>query len=492
MKEELEQKEYIIAQLQKMLFGPKSERFVKQEVPDNQTSLFEGLVENLPVQTEGEKEQISYERKKPAKKKEKSGRQPLPEGLPCIRTVIEPEEDVSGMKKIGEEITEVLDIIPPEFRVIQIVRPKYAKPGSGTEDLVNPIVIADMPLRVIDKGIPSTRLLAYIVISKFVNHLPYYRQIEMFKRIGVNIKSNTINGWIAKVCVLLKPLYDAFCKYHFSKNYLQGDETRIRVLKVKKNGKKGKAHTGWYWVYFDPIDNQVVFIFDPGRGRVYPAEHLKGFSGKLQTDGLSVYSAFDKLDYIELFGCMAHIRRKFHESLDNDKRRAEYILLRIQKLYAIEQEARQSKFTPEQRLELRQKEAAPIMAEIKAYLDEHELKVLPKSAIGNAISHALRRWKYLERYLNDGTVEIDNNLVENAIRIVAMGRKNYLFSGSERGAEWGAMIYTFVSSALRQGHNPLEYLTDILRRLPDTKKSELHKLFPANWSPNPASEYDCF
>jgi len=164
----------------------------------------------------------------------------------------------------------------------------------------------------------------------------------------------------------------------------------------------------------------------------------------------------------------------------------------IQQLYKIEEFARTNKYTPAQRLELRQQKAAPIMSELKTYLDEQydSKQVLPKSAIGIAIKYALGQWFKMERYLKDGTVEIDNNLVENAIRLVALGRKNYLFAGSEQGAKWGAMIYTFLSSAARQGHNPMEYLADVLRRLPETKKSQLHELFPANWSPRPASELD--
>jgi transposase len=396
------------------------------------------------------------------------------------------------MIKIREEITEILDIIPPVFQVIRIVRPIYAHPKAKEEVVDKAIIIADLPSRPIDKGIPSSRLLAYLLVSKFVDHLPYYRQVKMFQRIGVELKSTTINGWIAKTCVLLKPLYDAFGKQHFTKPYLQGDETIIKVLKVKKTGKKSKAHTGYYWVYYDPIDNQVLFIYDPGRGRKYPLQHLRDFKGKLQTDGLEVYNAFDQLDHITLYGCMAHVRRKFVDALKNDEARASKVLNWIGDLYDIEQTARAGNYTPAQRLELRQKEAAPIMTQLKEYLDqEYDSKqVLPKSAIGLAIQHALNQWWKIERYLTDGLVEIDNNLVENAIRPVALGRKNYLFAGSEKGAQWGAMIYTFLASAARQGHNPLEYLADILRRLPDTKTSQLHLLFPANWSPRPPSDLD--
>ena len=491
LKQELEYKEFVIAKLQKMLFGSTSERFTPEQI-SNQMSLFNDLA-GKQVAEEVVKEEITYQRAKPTKTNQKTGgRIPLPENLPRIDITIEPDEDTSDMVKINEEITEILDIVPPVFQVIRIIRPIYVYPKAEQAQKDKPIIIADLPSRPIDKGIPSARLLAYLLVSKFVDHLPYYRQVKMFNRIEVDIKSTTINGWIAKVCVLLKVLYDAFCDHHFSKGYLQGDETTIKVLKVKKTGKKGKAHTGYYWVYYDPVDNQVVFIFDPGRGRKYPVEHLRNFSGKLQTDGLGVYTEFDKLDHVTLFGCMAHIRRKFMDALSNDKARAEKVLAMIQQLYAIEAEARENKYTPQQRLAVRQEKAAPIMSQLKTYLDEQydSKQVLPKSAIGIAIRYALGQWFKMERYLQDGTVEIDNNLVENAIRIVALGRKNYLFAGSEQGAKWGAMIYTFLSSAMRHGHNPLDYLADVLRRLPDTKKSQLHELFPANWSPRPASDLD--
>ncbi len=490
LKVKLAEKEFIIEKLQKLLFGPKSERFTNKETPSNQLSIFEtDPCQEVPDQGV---ETITYQRNKVGQKQRDPNRIPLPEDLPRIEIVIEPQEDISEYVKIGEEVTEILDIVPPVFQVIRIIRPKYAKAEAKKEDVAKPIIIAPMPQRAIDKGIPSTRLLAYIIMSKFMDHLPYYRQIKMFHRIGVNIKSNTINGWIARTCVLLKPLYEAFCKEHFSKPYLQADETTIKVLKVKKSGKKGKAHTGYYWVYYDPLDNHVVFIFDPGRARKYPAKHLSNFSGTLQTDGLSVYDAFDQLSNVVLCACMAHIRRKFTDALSNDKQRAEYALEKIQTLYAIERLARDENYTEEQRLKLRQEKAVPVMAALKSWLDNqyNSNEVLPQSAIGQAIRYALGRWKYQERYLNDGRIEIDNNLVENAIRIVALGRKNYLFAGSEQGAQWGAIIYTLLGSAARHGHNPIIYLTDILRRLPNTKLSQLNQLFPSNWSKAPQDVLD--
>lgn len=492
LQQELDYKDFVIAKLQKLLFGSTSERYTPEQL-SNQMSLFhEQAGQVTPQKPSPEKETITYQRAKAKKAPKTGGRIPLPEDLPRVKIVLEPLEDITGMVKIKEEITEILDIIPPVFQVIQLVRPVYAQPKAAQIIGTSPIVVADLPARPIDKGIPSARLLAYLLVSKFIDHLPYYRQVKMFQRAGVELKTKTINGWLAKVCTLLKPLYDAFGKHHFSQPYLQGDETTIKVLKVKKSGKKSKAHTGYYWVYYDPLDNQVLFIFDPGRGRQYPAEHLKDFAGKLQTDGLEVYAEFDKLDHITLYGCMAHVRRKFYDALKNDEARAAKVLQLIQQLYEIEEKARIENYTSEQRLTLRQQQAVPVMTELKTYLDQQydSGQVLPKSAIGIAIKYALGQWWKIQRYLQDGTVEIDNNLVENAIRPVALGRKNYLFAGSEQGAKWGAMIYTLLASANRQGINPLDYLADVLRRLPETKTSQLHELFPANWTPRPPADLD--
>ena len=243
----LEQKELIIAKLRKMLFGPKSERYTPAQVQAIQMSLFAEL-EDIKLKEEQlaaqQTKTVTYERKVNSAKKAPN-RQSLPDHLPRVEIVIEPEGDMSGMKKLPPKITEILDIIPPQFQVIRIIRNQYADPAAQKGEVEKVIHIAPMPERVINQGIPSTRLLAYIIMSKFVDHLPYYRQIKMFKRIDVNIKANTINGWIAKTCVLLEPLYDALCKHQFSKKYLQGDETTVKVLQFKKTGKKGQ---GTYWI----------------------------------------------------------------------------------------------------------------------------------------------------------------------------------------------------------------------------------------------------
>lgn len=494
LQEELEYQKFVVAKLQRILFGSTSERVVPP-ADDAQISLFDQDQTTVAEAVAEETETITYERKKASPKK-RGGRIPLPADLPRIEIVIEPEVDTAGMVKVREEITEILDIIPPVFQVIRIVRPIYAHPQTTAEEESvaeqPPMIIADLPTRPIDKGIPSARLLAYLLVSKFVDHLPYYRQVQMFQRAGVQLNTKTINGWIARVCTLLKVLYDAFCEQHFQRPYLQADETTIKVLKTKKSKKKGKAHTGYYWVYYDPLDDQVAFLFDPGRGRQYPAQHLRHFQGRLQTDGLSLYNDFDKIEGVSLFGCMAHVRRKFFDAQSNDQARAGKVLGMIRQLYQIEATARENNYTAVERLTLRQQKAVPIMTALKTYLDQQHQsgRVLPKSAFGIAIRYALGQWWKLERYLDDGTVEIDNNLVENAIRPVALGRKNYLFAGSEQGAHWGAIVYTLVASAIRQGHEPVTYLADVLRRLPDTKKSQLHELFPVNWTPRPPADLD--
>ena len=473
----------------KALFGPKAEPF-REEVADNQLSIFERTKQELSEKQNKEEEveaqqTISYQRKKTNSKKK--GRQVLPANIERVDIILNPDCDVTGWEKIGEEITEELDYMPPKFRVNRYIRPIYANPKAKTSEEVSPaIVTAYLPSRPIDKGIASAQLLAHLIVSKFVDHLPYDRQTKMFHRIDISISSSTINGWMARTFSLIEVLYNKFCEHHFKRHdYIQVDETTIRVLKFKnkKTGKqkKGKAHTGYFWVYYAPKSKNVVFRYDAGRGRQYPVEHLKDFSGKLQSDGYSVYTALDQLDRFVMYACLAHIRRKFIDAQNNDADRATKALKMIQQLYAIEDFAREKNYTATQRLELRQQKSKPITDQLNTWLTQQKDQVLPSSPIGKAITYALNRWKYQIRYLEDGQIEIDNNLVENAIRPAALGRKNYLFAGSEQGAKWAAMAYTIIRSAQAHNLNPQTYLADILRRLPDTPITQLDSLFPQNW-----------
>lgn len=471
-----------LAELKRLVFGRKSERFVADQPQAEQLNLFvQHDHEATPGKTVQQAVQGHY------RKKAQPKRLKLPDDLPVVEVRIEPHPDeIQGWVKIGEEITEELDYVPGYLRINRYIRSKFARPKSeqSPDTEGENIFIAPLPSRVIDKGIPSAGLLTYILVSKFIDHLPYYRILKIFKRAGMDIPASTVNGWVSKCIDLLRVLY----LYHQARlmecDYLMADETKIRVLKSpNRKGKKNKAHQGYFWVYYDPGGKQTLFVYDPGRGGKYPRAHLKGFQGHLQTDGYSVYDAFDKSEAITLVGCMAHIRRKFEHALNNDRQRATHVLKAMQSLYILERRAREEAYSIEQRLELRHKQARPIMEELKEWLLENRDQVLPKSSIGEAINYALNRWKYMERYLDDGKLEIDNNLVENAIRPVAIGRKNYLFAGSPQGAEWAAIIYSLLSSAVNCGHNPSQYLKDILLRLPDQPLNYLDELLPVHWEP---------
>lgn len=455
-------------QLKRMIFGAKSERFVASENPEQ--SRLDFNVESLSIPSSQE-ETITYTREKKSNKNRiHAGRLPIPAHIERRRIEVVPMEDVSGLVSMGEEITEELEYTPPSFYVNQYARKKYVKAnGEG-------IIIADLPSRPIEKGIAGASLLANIVIEKYVDHLPLYRQQNRFSRIGMNIPSATIIGWLNATCELLSPLYDELKKKVLAQKYIQADETPIPVLDKQK---KKSTHQGYHWVYHAPEIKMVLFDYRPGRGRDGPKEILRNFSGHLQTDGYAGYEIFDG-DKITLHHCMAHARRKFEQALDNDKVRAEFVLNQMQKLYAVERKSRDENHSHEQRYELRQEESVAVLKSLHEWFGENIMHVLPKSKIGEAIAYSLSRWERLCLYTTDGKLEIDNNLVENVIRPVALGRKNYLFAGSHEAAQRSAMLYSFMGTCKLRGVEPLTWLTETLRKLPDHKANQLHMLLPAH------------
>lgn len=466
-------------QLRRLIFGSKQERFIPSVTPDQ---LALGLNVEPIAPSEITTQDVAYTRtiQEPAKKSLPTGRTKLPADLPRERVVIEPQEDVTGLTKIGEEITEELDYTPGKFFVRQYVRTKYVKPVLKNGIAETKIIIASLPERPIDKCIAGAALLAYIIINKYIDHLPVYRQVQRFTREGMKLPASTITGWISQVCALLEVLYAVHCKLVFNdSDYIQGDETPFKVL--DKN-KKGTTHQGYMWVYRAPVENLVVFDYQPGRSGEGPRKCLKDFKGYLQSDGYEVYNAFASKE-ITLLSCMAHARRKFDEALSNDKQRAEYVLAEIQKLYAIERKAKDANYTHEQRYTLREQEAVPILKALEQWMINEYPSVLPKSAIGMAIHYSLHRWKKLSVYTTDGKLEIDNNLVENAIRPVALGRKNYLFAGSHRAAQNAAMLYSFLGTCKINNVNPYEWMTDVLSRIPTHSVNELEELLPHKWKP---------
>lgn len=453
-----------IDQLLRTVFGKKSERFVPNIPEQIELSLDIEKVQQAEIKTET----ITYERKKASGKSNHKGRLPIPDHIERKDKYVKPLEDITGLVKIGEEITEQLDYEPGKLFVNRYIREKFAKPnGEG-------VLIAPLPNFIIQRGMAGAGLLAWIIIQKYVDHLPLYRQIEQFKRFGMPVPSSTMSDWVAMSLNELTPLYEALKKKVLSSNYLQADETPIKVLDDKK---KGEAHRGFYWVYRDPQSGLVLFDYRKGRGREGPSEILKGFEGYLQSDGYSAYENFNT-GKITLIHCMAHARRYFEHSLDNDRKRAEHALKEIQELYNIERFARENKFTQVERYEVRQKESILILNNMHRWLKENILQVTPKSAIGQAISYSLNRWDKLMIYASDGRLEIDNNLVENSIRPIAIGRKNYLFAGSHDAAQRAAMIYSLLGTCKLKGVEPFAWLKNVFEILPDWKFNRLEELLP--------------
>jgi len=457
----------IVAKLRRMKFGTQSERFLKQLIDPNQLHLsFEDLAKKPDEDSKKEKpvkETITYQRTK----RKHNGRNKLPEDLEVKEIVIEPEEPTKGLVKIGEEKTEILEYTPANFYKIVIIRPKYAKAQNSG------ILIADMPSRPIEKCLAGNYLLTSILINKYVDHLPLYRQQQIFKRRGIKISSSTIDSWVSKLGFLLEPLYDAMLKSVRHSSYIQADETPTRVL---DRGKKGKSHRGYYWVYHSPLKRMVVFDYQKSRNKDAPRKILENYKGYLQSDGYAVYNHYASNKSVVHLACWAHARRYFEQSLDQDKARAEHVLLEIQKLYAIERELKE--VSGEQRKKQRLEKSLPIINELGKWLFTESNKVLPKSSIGKAINYTKNLWDSLQAYLYNGDLHIDNNLIENSIRPNALGRKNYLFAGSHEGAQRTAMFYSFMGTCKLNGVNPEKWLAKVLSIIADYKANKLYELFP--------------
>ncbi len=462
--------------LQRMLFGQKRERFVPAS--NGQLALFGNSEEGKGSAVE--KEEIAYSRNKAAVKKQTPHfRNPIPEHIPRKEIIIEPEDvDTSSLKRIGEEITEELEYEEAKLYVNKFIRPKYALAADEG------VIIAELPGRIIPKGIPGTGLLSHIIVSKFIDHLPIYRIRRQLKRSGVDLAESTINDWIKAVVELLEPLYNIQRARILGKDYLMVDETTIRVLDKMK---KGKSHTGYHWVYYDPLGEEVFFEYQRGRNSEFPAETLKNFKGHLQTDGYAGYNEVGRSQNVIQLACFAHARRKFENALSNDKKRASWMLKHIRYLYLVERRARDGSLSYEERYEFRQRHSVRQLKNIRQWLIKNKAEVLPKSSIGKAVDYTLNLWSRLARYVDDGRFEIDNNLVENSIRPIALGRKNYLFAGSHNGAKWAAILYTLLAAAELKGLEPKAYLKELLKKIPDYPMKRLEELLPGIQEDNNAA-----
>lgn len=468
-KEELKYLQFLYDQLKRLMFGARRERFIANNDVGQMTLPFD--VAEQPVADEPT-QAIEYTRKKPSSRENHHGRLELPSHLPVEEIHLEPEGDTTGLKCIGQEVTSELDFTPAKLFVRKYIRNIYALPnGEG-------IIVADLPARPIDKGIAGAGLLSNILVEKFVDHLPIYRQIERFKRDQVVISASTIDGWVTQTANLLNPLYDHLVKLVIAQGYLQVDETPLKVL--DHQNKKGKTHQGYHWVYNAPLQNAVFFDYREGRGREGPMRLLKEFKGYLQTDGYGVYEWFAKQPGITHVACMAHARRKFEQAMDYDKEKAGFVMEKIQELYAIEREARESGLSPAQRKDLRLDRSLPVMNELGKKIAEMYKTTVPRSPMGIALTYAVNRWDNLLNYLYDGSLEIDNNWVENAIRPNALGRKNYLFAGSHEGAKRAAMFYSFFGTCKKNNVNPYQWLKKVLELIPEYPANKIGDLLPQN------------
>ncbi len=481
-----------LAWYRRKLWSSSSERFIPPD-PNQRKIDFEGL-ELLPEEEESareaDKELIAYERRKPEKEKKKPVRLPLPEDLRREEEVIEPEGVDENWVRIGEEVTEVLEHKPGELYVRRIVRPKYAAKQIQQQDNEEKpgVRIAKLPLMPLPRSNAGASLLTELLINKFHYHQPFNRQIAFLKLTGVSLSPSTINGWFQGSCDLLRALYNRLKEEVLSSDYIQVDESTVPVI----NNEKHKTIKAYLWMVRSVTNNMVFFHYDKGsRAQKVVVDLLQNFQGAIQTDGYQAYSIYEQKKGVLLLGCWAHARRKFEESLKEDKTGSEYALTQIGKLYQIETMATEQQMDDEQRAALRKRLAYPIMCAFEKWIVNYYPKVLPKGRMGRAISYTYSIFHRLSRYHLDGRYHLDNNLGENAIRPLALGRKNYMFCGNHDAAENAALMYSLLGCCKASDVNPREWLTDVLTKIPTYNSDyslDLADLLPHNWKKSQTKE----
>ncbi|MCR1355703.1 IS66-like element ISAfe4 family transposase, partial [Acidithiobacillus ferrooxidans] len=377
------------------------------------------------------------------------------------------------LETVGEEISEKLDYIPGRFQVIRHIRPKLACRPCGT------IESPALPAQVIDKGLPTARLVAHVMTAKHVDHLPLYRQGTQYQRAGVPISRATLCSWLGQGEYWISLLAEACKMALLEGKILHADETPLPVL----NPGSGKTDKAYLWVYRSQADAPhpvVVFDYAPDRKGIHAQHFLGDWQGILQTDDYGGYDALYRKEQIIEAGCWAHVRRHFYDVEQRGPSPvAQKALAWIVKLYAIEAEIKES--LPDQKVAARQQRAGPLLEAFHAWLTETQMQVAPKSGIAKAMAYALNRWKALTLYLEEGQLSIDNNPVERALRGVAIGRKNFLFVGNDAGGERAASFYSIIETCKLNGVEPFAYLCDVLEKLPTWPNKRLHELLPWNW-----------
>ena len=478
-----------IEALQRKIWGKSSEKYIAED-PLQRKLDFEGLdlleeEKELATSAKDEIEKYRTVRIVEVKEKKHPVRKPLPESLPREETHLFPEQEINPehWAELAPEVTEVLEREPARWYVRRIIRHKYAlKDKSQVQNIEKQIITAPMPALPIAKSYAGASVLADLVIDKYVNHLPFYRQIGMFKQQGISLAPATINGWFQNVADLMRPAYYRLQELVLGSDYIQSDETTIPII----NNEKHQAVKGYIWMVRAVMDQLVFFHYDHGSRAQKVALHLfKGYQGVIQSDGYAVYDMYENKKGVLPIGCWAHARRKFEEALSEDKARASYALGQIGLLYDVERRADQEQLSYDQRADLRVRLSYPIMVAFEKWLVGEFPKVLPKGRIGKAIRYTYNIFPKLTRYHLDGRYKIDNNLGENAIRPIALGRKNWLFCGNDDAAENAAIIYSMMGCCKAHQVNFRQWLVYFLENVhsyDNDYSRDLAELLPHNFN----------
>jgi transposase len=474
-----------VAMLQRKIWGKSSERFINKD-PLQRTLDFDGLdllPEEKELATSAREEIEQYKTIRVVERKnDHPVRKPLPADLPREDVHIHPPIiDTENWTELEPEITEVLERNPPSWYVVRFIRHKYALKNKDI-DVEKQIVIAPVPVLPIAKSYAGATVLADIIIDKYVNHLPFYRQIQMFRQQGISISPATINGWFQNVADLMRPTYYRLKELVLNSDYIQSDETTIPII----HNEKHKTIQGYIWMIRAVMSELVFFHYDQGsRAQKVALELFKDYQGIIQTDGYAVYDIYENKKGVLPIGCWAHSRRQFEESLKEDKARASYALEQIGLLYEVERRADHEGLSFEERAQLRSRLSYPIMVAFEKWLVNELPKVLPKGRIGKAIRYTYNIFHKLTRYHLDGRMKMDNNLGENQVRPIALGRKNWLFCGNHNAAENAAIIYSMLGCCKAHDVNFRDWMVYFLNNVHNYDQDyskDLAELLPHNFS----------
>ena len=475
--------------LKDRLFGSKADRWSAEDV--RQGRLFNEAESGAEQPQEAEEQLPSIPVAAHARRPR--GRRPLPDNLPREEVVHDIPEDQkvctcgAPLSRIGEETSEKLKIIPPKLIVVRHIRPKYAcRACQGVETEGRAVKIAPPPVELLPKSMATPELLAYLLTSKFVDALPFYRQEKIFARVGVDLSRATMCNWAIHVAQRLEPLLELLREKIRAGPYVQIDETTLQVLKEPGREPESKSYM---WVYRggDPEKPSLIYQYFPSRSGDVPFEFLDDYEGYVQTDGYKGYDKLGRKPGILMLGCWSHARRKFVDvtKVSSNGRNAHDMLELVRRLYEVEHVAEQNKLAPKQIAELRQRKAQPILTKIKEQLDSLNDQTPPQGLLGKAVGYALGQWDRLTRYVENGILRPDNNLAENAIRPFVVGRKNFLFADTPAGAYASAALYSVVESAKANGHEPYWYLRFLLANLVNANTTEdYQRLLPQNFRPD--------